>query len=61
MKKEKIIKCPKCTTHMEKLSNGQYVIDRCTKCGGVFLDKHEIQNINKQGFFKYILDYFRRG
>ena len=45
---------------MEKLNNGKYVIDRCSKCGGVFLDKNEIGNIGKQGFFSYMLNYFKR-
>ena len=57
---EKIIKCPKCKVNMEKLNNGKYVIDRCSKCGGVFLDKNEIGNIGKQGFFSYMLNYFKR-
>lgn len=59
-KMEKTIKCPKCDVVMEKLTNGKYVVDRCTKCKGIFLDRNEIENINKQGFIRYVTDYFRR-
>jgi Zn-finger nucleic acid-binding protein len=57
---EKVIKCPKCVVDMEKLSNGKYVIDRCPKCEGVFLDKGEMHNISRQGFISYVRNYFRR-
>jgi len=60
MKQEKIIKCPKCRVNMDKKSNGKYIIDECPKCKGVFLDKEEIDNIGKQGFFKYALNYWRK-
>lgn len=60
LKNEKIIKCPKCKVHMEKISNGRYVIDRCVKCGGIFLDKDEIENINRVSLFSYIIQYFKR-
>lgn len=58
--KEKIIKCPKCDVDMQKITNGKYVIDKCPKCEGVFLDKEEIININKQGFFSYMKNYFKK-
>ena len=57
---EQIIKCPKCEIIMEKKSNGKFIIDACPKCKGVFLDKHEIYNIAHQGFFNYIMAYFKR-
>ena len=57
---EKIIRCPKCNVDMEKLTNGRYIIDRCPKCEGVFLDKGEISSISKQGFIAYVHNYFRR-
>lgn len=56
---DEIIKCPRCQVDMKKMSNGKYVIDKCPKCGGLFLDKGEIQNISKQGFISYVLNYFR--
>jgi Zn-finger nucleic acid-binding protein len=58
--KEKIIKCPKCRVDMSKVKSRSYIIDKCPKCKGIFLDKDEILKINKQGFFRYVTDYFRR-
>jgi Zn-finger nucleic acid-binding protein len=60
-KNEKIIKCPKCHVNMGKMSNGKYIIDKCPKCKGIFLDGDELQNIKHISFFHYIKDYFRRG
>mgnify|MGYP001565061336 CR=1 FL=1 len=57
---EHIIRCPKCDVHMEKIGRKSYIVDNCPKCGGIFLDKREIENINKQGFFSYVMEYFRR-
>ena len=60
MKKEKIIKCPKCLVDMVKQTNGYYIIDKCEKCGGIFLDKDEIDVAHKIGFMTYVMDYFRK-
>lgn len=60
MKKEKIIKCPKCLVDMVKLTNGKYIIDKCPSCKGIFLDKNEIDTAHKIGFVTYVLDYFRK-
>lgn len=57
---EYTIDCPKCEVEMEKLSNGKYIIDKCPECKGVFLDKEEIDNIGKQGFVRYVLNYFMK-
>lgn len=60
IKKEKIIKCPKClTTEMEKLTNGKYQIDKCPKCEGIFLDKEEAESMSKMGIIEYIKYYIR--
>ena len=56
---EKNIECPKCHVKMLKLTNGKEIIDKCPKCGGIFLDKDEIKKINKQGFIKYVMKYWR--
>jgi len=58
---EVIIKCPKHPTiDMLKLTNGKFVIDKCPKCGGIFLDKEEIGNAKKMSFISYIREYFRK-
>jgi len=57
----KKLECPRCKKVMEKLKNKKgIVIDRCAKCGGIFLDKGEIQAIKKAGFFHYVANYFRK-
>ena len=54
------ILCPKCHVEMDKKTNGKFVIDACPKCRGIFLDKREIDNIAHQGFFNYVMAYFKR-
>lgn len=58
--KEKFVKCPKCNVRMDKKTNGKFIIDACPSCKGIFLDKVEIDNIANQGFFNYVLAYFKR-
>lgn len=60
MQEEKKLQCPRCAVPMEKLTNGKYIIDKCSTCFGVWLDKGEIQSISKQGFFQYVKDYWGR-
>ena len=57
---ELVVDCPKCVVPMEKKTNGKFVIDACPKCRGIFLDKREIDNIAHQGFFNYVMAYFKR-
>ncbi len=65
--KEKPIPCGKCKVErgksvlMEKQTNGEFIIDRCPACGGVFLDECEVRHIEQRGFIHYVLNYFRRG
>ncbi|RPI18949.1 MAG: hypothetical protein EHM58_03575 [Ignavibacteriae bacterium] len=42
------INCPKCDAEMERKEYGyssQILIDQCTNCGGIWLNKNEIQQI----------------
>jgi Zn-finger nucleic acid-binding protein len=58
---EKLYKCPKCKVYMEKMYNhDKVVIDKCPVCGGIWLDKGELNVIGKLGFFKYIRNYFKK-
>ncbi len=34
--------CPQCISEMDKISHPDITIDRCSKCGGTFLDKGEL-------------------
>ena len=49
------LKCPRCASAMIKVPLEQVKIDRCTSCGGVFLDKGELELLThgkSGGFFK---------
>lgn len=37
------LECPKCFAEMSKVERSGVVIDRCTSCGGIFLDRGELQ------------------
>jgi uncharacterized protein len=42
------MKCPKCQHEMEKKSFEGIEVDRCFGCGGLFLDKGELQDIDNR-------------
>lgn len=44
-RKEKIINCPLDNEPMSKLTNQGVTVDRCKKCGGMWLDKGEMKKI----------------
>jgi Zn-finger nucleic acid-binding protein len=44
-KSEADIQCPKCPGKMETYSFETFVLDRCQACGGVWLDKGELEGI----------------
>jgi Zn-finger nucleic acid-binding protein len=46
---------------MGKMSNGRFIIDKCPRCRGIFLDGNEIGMIKHITFFHYVFDYFKRG
>jgi ribosomal protein L37AE/L43A len=39
------IECPRCKVKMAKKSRQDVTIDKCLKCGGIWLDKGEIFHI----------------
>ncbi len=39
------ISCPKCQAAMRSVERSGVVIDRCTECGGIFLDRGELQRL----------------
>ncbi len=39
------LECPVCDTPMRTEKIGSIEIDRCAKCGGIFLDKGELESI----------------
>lgn len=42
------MQCPRCQTEMEISTHSDVEIDRCPKCGGVFLDKGEMESISER-------------
>ena len=45
LKKEKTLNCPRDNTLMEKKTREGITIDKCPTCGGLWLDKGEMNNI----------------
>jgi hypothetical protein len=49
------IKCPRCGSNMTEITIEHVKVDRCSGCGGVFLDKGELEMLTHYksgGFFK---------
>jgi len=40
--------CPKCSSLMEQQRYDNLEVDRCTSCGGIFLDKGELEQIDSR-------------
>ena len=39
------LKCPKCQAPMRSYERSGVVVDRCTECGGIFLDRGELERV----------------
>jgi Zn-finger nucleic acid-binding protein len=49
------LKCPRCGSEMNELAIDHVKVDRCTGCGGVYLDRGELEiltHVRSGGFFK---------
>ena len=44
-KAETVLSCPKCSGKLESYAFHEIVLDRCHECGGVWLDKGELEAI----------------
>ena len=40
-----IIECPKCSSEMHRIERSGVLVDRCTGCGGIFLDRGELEQL----------------
>ena len=40
--------CPRCSSMMETVQIGQETINRCTKCGGLWFDEFELDELRAQ-------------
>ncbi len=45
---EKQFQCPKCPGQLESYEFMQFTLDHCPRCGGVWLDKGELEGILKK-------------
>ncbi len=54
--------CPKCGQALEEVPFRDVSVDRCTSCGGVFLDKGELEHLAGQedNALRAILHLFRK-
>ncbi len=54
--------CPKCGMQMHEIKYGRLDVDACFSCGGIFLDKGEIDVIahpEQKGIMAAILNWFK--
>ncbi|HEX9289417.1 MAG TPA: zf-TFIIB domain-containing protein [Anaeromyxobacteraceae bacterium] len=54
--------CPKCGMKMQEIHYGKIDVDACFSCGGIFLDKGEIDVIaqpQQKGIMAAILNWFK--
>jgi len=57
------MKCPKCGHDLVEESVGTVLLDRCGSCGGIFLDRGELEQLltedraSQRGFFRRILGF----
>ena len=42
------LKCPRCEGTLEEITYEEVLIDRCTKCGGVWLDAGELEHLTER-------------
>lgn len=45
MDQAETLKCPKCQAAMRSYERSGVVVDRCTECGGIFLDRGELERV----------------
>jgi hypothetical protein len=48
------LKCPRCGSQMNEFALERVKVDRCAGCGGIFLDKGELEMLTRapsRGFF----------
>jgi len=52
-----LMKCPKCGMQLEEITFGDVHVDKCFGCEGMWLDKGELENVQKQepGFMGRLL------
>jgi uncharacterized protein len=61
LRKEHWMKCPKCGNDLAELEFHGVKVDQCANCGGIFLDKGELEAIGKHdaGVLGRVFSVFR--
>lgn len=55
------MKCPKCGLDLETLVHRGIEIDRCNGCGGVWLDRGELEELTgDESIFHSVMEFFRK-
>ncbi len=56
------MRCPKCGSELKEISFRDVSIDRCAGCGGVFLDRGELEQLAGQegNILKSVLELFKK-
>ncbi len=39
------LRCPKCAGHLESYTFEGFALDRCDKCGGIWMDRGELEGV----------------
>jgi len=45
--------CPKCGNNLIEIEHNKIKVDKCSKCGGIWLDQGELETIEKSSAFKF--------
>jgi len=55
------MKCPKCGMDLKEIELHGVTVDQCANCGGVFLDKGELDRLehHEEGVMSRVLHFFR--
>ncbi len=56
-----VMKCPRCGAQLEEIAFGDVRVDKCFSCEGIWLDKGELETLQKEdaGFMGKLLGVFR--
>jgi len=56
------MRCPKCGSELEEVLFRDVSIDRCAACGGVFLDRGELEQLagEEGNILKSVLELFKK-
>ncbi|MBN2361232.1 MAG: zf-TFIIB domain-containing protein [Deltaproteobacteria bacterium] len=56
------MKCPKCGMDLKTVVHRGVEIDRCENCGGVWLDRGELEELTEDdGILRSMVNLFRKG